>query len=105
MIAVSEVDRAGGAILVSIAALYFLGAGCVEFLRAYVNRPPRGDDGTAGLPSAPRQARSVEAGTFVAAEATYCEGVAGRSSRPPSAATSIEALTFPGPYSRVGNRR
>lgn len=105
MIAVSEVDRAGGAILVSIAALYFLGAGCVEFLRAYVNRPPRGDDGTAGLPSAPRQARSVEAGTFVAAGTSDRKDEAGRSSRPLPAATAIEALTFPGPYSRVGNRR
>ena len=28
-----------------------------------------------------------------------------RNCRPVSAATAIEALTFPGPYSRVGNRR
>jgi len=104
VIAVSTVDRVGGVIFVTVAAVYFLGAGVVELLRAYVSRPPRSDAGTAGLPRSPAR-RTVEAGNSVTAESTDREEVAGRSSRVPSAAMAIEALTFPGPYSRIGNRR
>ena len=99
MIAVSTVDTVGGIIIAVSAALWLI----VDGVRAR-RRPPVAAS-TASLPSVPRQARRVEAGDIVAAEATCREEVAGRSSRPPSAATSIEALTFPGPYSRIGNRR
>lgn len=104
MIAVSTVDRVGGLIFVSVAALYFLGSGIAESLRAR-RRPPHAAASTASLPSALRQARSVEAGNFVAAGTSDRKDEASRSSRPLPAATAIEALTFPGPYSRIGNRR
>ena len=103
MIAVSTVDTVGGLIMFSVAAVYFLGCGIAGFVRAR-RRPPVAAS-TAGLQSAFRQARSVETGTLVAADTSDRKDEAGCSSRPLSAATAIEALTFPGPYSRIGNRR
>jgi hypothetical protein len=99
VIAVSTVDTVGGLLILVGLAVWLI----VDGVRACLHPPV--DASTASLPSVPRQARRVEAGTFVAAEATCREEVAGCSSRPTSAATAIEALTFPGPYSRIGNRR
>lgn len=89
MIAVSTVDRVGGLIFVGVAALYFLGSGAVDLLRAYVCRSPRTDAGTAGLPCSPAR-RTVEAGTLVAAEAADREDAAGALPRVTSAATPME---------------
>ena len=103
MIAVSTVDRVGGIILVASFAVSLIGVGVIDLVRAYVCRPPRSDAGTAGLPCSPAR-RTVEAGNFSAADVPYREDETTRQSQA-SAAESIEALTFPGPYSRIGNRR
>ena len=94
MIAVSAIDTVGGLIIAIASGVWLIIDGLRD--RAHLRTA-----GAVGLPTSPR----VEADEIVAADATCREGVAGRSSRLPSAATSIADLTCPHPYSRIGNRR
>jgi hypothetical protein len=99
MSAVSTVDTVGGILILVGLAVWLI----VDGVRARLHPPVAAS--TASLPSVPRQARRVEAGTLVAGDTSDRKDEAGCSSRPLSPATAIEALTFPGPYSRIGNRR
>lgn len=103
MIAVSTVDTVGGILIAIGAAVWLIVDGIKDRVRS---RPPHAAADTAGLPDAQRQARPVEAGTFSPADSACREGVAGAPpTRCRSAGEAIEALTLPGPYSRIGNRR
>jgi hypothetical protein len=100
VIAVSTVDAVGGTLIAIGAALWLIVDGVRDRVRA--GSSPQSRTNTR---QAPAPARAVEPGTFSAADSTHREGVAVPLHRRPSAAEAIEALTFPGPYSRIGNRR